>query len=51
MRPLLRLTILLFILMIPWTSSALASMNPGTGEKDLMLFYSNDVLGETEPCG
>jgi len=22
-----------------------------TGEQNLLLFYSNDVTGETEPCG
>lgn len=22
-----------------------------TGEQDLLVFYSNDVIGETEPCG
>jgi len=21
------------------------------GEQDILIFYSNDVLGETEPCG
>ena len=22
-----------------------------SGEQNLLLFYSNDVIGETEPCG
>jgi hypothetical protein len=22
-----------------------------SGEQNLLLFYSNDVMGETEPCG
>jgi len=22
-----------------------------TGEQNFLLFYSNDVIGETEPCG
>ena len=22
-----------------------------SGEQDLIIFYSNDVIGETDPCG
>ena len=29
----------------------LAPAAAGTAGQDLLLFYSNDVIGETEPCG
>jgi len=29
-------------------TTALADVS---GEQNLLIFYSNDVIGETEPCG
>jgi hypothetical protein len=45
-----RLVILiLFLILIPsWSTIAVSSV---PGDQELLLFYSNDVLGETEPCG
>jgi len=41
--------LVLFLSLIPsWSSTAASSVS---GEQELLLFYSNDVLGETEPCG
>ncbi len=41
--------LLLILILIP------AGINAGgitvAGEQNLLLFYSNDVMGETEPCG
>ena len=28
-----------------------AGINPQTGLHDITIFFSNDVHGETEPCG
>ena len=47
MRLLLRLTVLLIIMV----SEFYPAVAIGNGEQSLLLFYSNDVLGETEPCG
>jgi hypothetical protein len=46
----IRLLILILILnLIP--SGIFAADASVTGEQNLLLFYSNDVIGETEPCG
>jgi hypothetical protein len=44
---LLHLTLFLFVFFI-FSLSLCSSLYAG---QDFMLFYSNDVLGETEPCG
>ena len=41
--------LILFLSLIPSGSTIAGST--GAGEHNLLLFYSNDVLGETEPCG
>jgi len=38
--------LVLFYLTISGINAAFAS-----GEQNLLVFYSNDVIGETEPCG
>ena len=45
-----RLIILILLLTLIQSGSTLAGSAPG-GEQNILLFYSNDVLGETEPCG
>ena len=45
-----RLILLILILGLIPSGSALAG-SAITGEQNLLLFYSSDVLGETEPCG
>lgn len=47
MRRLSLLIVLLFLAM-PGLDSIQATV---AGEQDFLLFYSNDVVGETEPCG
>ncbi len=45
---------LLFILiaLLSLIATGLTTSNAGgSGEQDLLIFYSNDVIGETEPCG
>jgi hypothetical protein len=43
----------LCIIILALTFFASGSVLAGSsyGEQRLLLFYSNDVLGETEPCG
>jgi hypothetical protein len=46
----IRLLMLIIILsLIP--SGIYAGGTSVAGEQNLLLFYSNDVTGETEPCG
>jgi len=45
-----RLLILLLFLAVMPNYTALAKSNLSGGQK-FLLFYSNDVIGETEPCG
>jgi hypothetical protein len=47
MRPLFIL-IILFSLAATILTTAKADVS---GEQNLLIFYSNDVIGETEPCG
>jgi hypothetical protein len=49
MRPLCLLIVLLSLTAseIPVTAARAAAAS----EQNLLLFYSNDVIGETEPCG
>jgi len=44
----LLMVILLLSLVAPGINSAEANV---AGEQNLLIFYSNDVVGETEPCG
>ena len=45
-------TIFLFMFLLSLTASGVyAAASPVTGEQNLLIFYSNDVLGEIEPCG
>jgi hypothetical protein len=41
--------LILFLSLLP--SGIYAAGTTITGEQNLLLFYSNDVMGETEPCG
>ena len=41
--------LIIFLSLIPSGSTIAGSKD--AGEQKLLLFYSNDVLGETEPCG
>jgi hypothetical protein len=41
--------LILFLSLIPSGSTIAGST--AAGEHNLLLFYSNDVIGETEPCG
>ena len=41
--------LILFLSLIPSGSTIAGSAF--AGEHNLLLFYSNDVIGETEPCG
>jgi len=44
----------LFMLLLILSITPLGIYAAGTtiaGEQNLLLFYSNDVMGETEPCG
>jgi hypothetical protein len=45
-----RLIILILLLGLIPSESILAG-SAIAGDQNLLLFYSNDVLGETEPCG
>lgn len=46
----IRLFMLLLILSLT-PSGIYAAGTTIAGEQNLLLFYSNDVIGETEPCG
>jgi len=41
--------LIIFLSLIPSGSTMAAPSVPD--KQELLLFYSNDVLGETEPCG
>jgi len=44
--------ILMLIIMLSLAASGTCATGATvTGEQNLLLFYSNDVVGETEPCG
>jgi hypothetical protein len=43
--------IMLIILLSLIASKIQAADIADSGEQNLLLFYSNDVIGETEPCG
>jgi hypothetical protein len=45
-----RLIILILLLGLISSGSILAG-SAIAGDQNLLLFYSNDVLGKTEPCG
>lgn len=44
--------IFMLIIMLSLTASGIyAAAATVTDEQNLLIFYSNDVIGETEPCG
>ena len=45
-----RLIILIIFLSLMPSGPTIAGSSV-SGKQELLLFYSNDVLGETEPCG
>ncbi len=48
----MRHSVLIFIVVLCLTASGIeAAVVAESGEQNLLLFYSNDVIGETEPCG
>lgn len=48
----MRHSVLIFIVVLGLTASGIqAAVVADSGEQNLLLFYSNDVIGETEPCG
>jgi len=57
--PMTKSSIFLFALLISFTQPLTAEAaekktgggNPATGLHELTFFFSNDVRGETEPCG
>jgi len=47
MRPLF-----IIVLLLGLTASGIQAADlADPGEQDLLIFYSNDVMGETDPCG
>jgi len=47
----MRRLILLILMLGLIPSGATFARSAIAGDQNLLLFYSNDVLGETEPCG
>jgi len=43
--------IMLFVVFILFAAGISAAGDALAAGQDLLLFYSNDVIGETEPCG
>lgn len=43
--------IMLFVVFILFAAEISAAGAALAAGQDLLLFYSNDVIGETEPCG
>ena len=42
----------ILIILLSLTATGLITANAEvSGEQNLLIFYSNDVIGETEPCG
>lgn len=46
-----RLYMLLIVMLSLITAGISATTAAVAAGQDLLLFYSNDVVGETEPCG
>jgi len=46
-----RSVIMLIVLLSLIAAEIQAADFSESGEQNLLLFYSNDVIGETEPCG
>jgi len=44
-------SVILFVLSLLIVPEARAADTVISGEQELLLFYSNDVVGETDPCG
>jgi hypothetical protein len=49
--PMKRLLLLFVLLCLLPAPTITAGGGKTAGGEDLLLFYSNDVAGETEPCG
>jgi hypothetical protein len=47
----MRSVTILFLLYCIFAAGLALPGSPRAAEQKLLLFYSNDVLGETEPCG
>jgi len=44
--------LLMFVLLSSLIAPGIQAANMTvSGEQDLIIFYSNDVIGETDPCG
>jgi hypothetical protein len=46
-----RFLILLFLQCLCAAGLALPDLTKAAQQQNLLLFYSNDVIGETDPCG
>jgi hypothetical protein len=47
----MRRFVILFFLQCLFAAGLTLPGTPQAAQQNLLLFYSNDVLGETEPCG
>jgi hypothetical protein len=47
----MRRFVILFFLQCLFVSGLALPGSLKAAQQDLLLFYSNDVMGETEPCG
>ena len=47
----MRRSFMLIVLLSLITTGIYAADPTVAGEQNLLIFYSNDVIGETEPCG
>lgn len=48
----MRLPFIIFMVLLGLLASGVQAADiTASGEQDLLIFYSNDVLGETDPCG
>jgi hypothetical protein len=47
----MRLLFMLIVFLCLITSGIYTPATSIAGEQNLLIFYSNDVAGETEPCG
>jgi len=47
----MKILMILFLLHCIFAAGLALPGSPRAAEQKLLLFYSNDVVGETEPCG
>ena len=47
----MRLLFMLIVFLCLIASGIYTPVTSAAGEQNLLIFYSNDVAGETEPCG